>query len=279
MHMQIEWVKKVPKIRDETKLNPTLQHILELVERQLRIMNDPQYGHILTTKRKPIDPKNKLPKPPPKPPLQNQISTLTTNLENSGLCPCCKGKHSLTNCESFVKKTPEERWEIVKNLKLCHLCLASGHMKAQCISTTICKCKATYKHHPLLHRIILPPKDNSKFQSNDRVSSNTTQRQPEKDKEKPERAAGSEPPKSKFGKDSQQDSMASYTTMTQRKENHVLLHVVPVKVLTKDGNSVTTYGLLDNASRGTIVDAKLAEKLNVKVNRRYNSAWNTGMRI
>ncbi|CAB4021768.1 Hypothetical predicted protein [Paramuricea clavata] len=137
-------------------------------------------------------------------------------------------------------------------------------MKAQCMSTTICKCKATYKHHPLLHRRISPSKDNSKFQSNDRGSSNTTQRQPEKDKEKPERAAGSEPPKSKFGKNSQQDLMASYTTMTQGKENHILLHVVPVKVLTKDGNSVTTYGLLDNASRGTIVDAKLAEKLNVK---------------
>ncbi|CAB4017463.1 Hypothetical predicted protein [Paramuricea clavata] len=77
-------------------------------------------------------------------------------------------------------------------------------------------------------------------------------------------AAESEKPKSKFGKDSQQDSMASYTTMTQGKENHILLHVVPVKMLTKDGNSVTTYGLLNNASRGTIVDAELAEKLNVK---------------
>ncbi|CAB4020337.1 Hypothetical predicted protein [Paramuricea clavata] len=31
-----------------------------------------------------------------------------------------------------------------------------------------------------------------------------------------------------------------------------------------DGYSVTTYGLLDNASRGTIVDANLAKKLNVK---------------
>ena len=38
---------------------------------------------------------------------------------------------------------------------------------------------------------------------------------------------------------------------------------MPVKVLTKDGNFITTYGLLDNASRGTVVDAKLAEKLNV----------------
>ena len=52
--------------------------------------------------------------------------------------------------------------------------------------------------------------------------------------------------------------------MTEGKENHVLLHVIPVKVSTKDGNSVTTYGLLDNASRGTIVDANLAKRLNVK---------------
>ncbi len=33
---------------------------------------------------------------------------------------------------------------------------------------------------------------------------------------------------------------------------------------TKDGNSITTYGLLDNASRGTIVDVNLAKRLNVK---------------
>ena len=58
MHMQIEWVKKVPKIRDETKLNPTLDHVMELVEGQLRRTNDPQYGHTLTAKRKPLDNKS-----------------------------------------------------------------------------------------------------------------------------------------------------------------------------------------------------------------------------
>ena len=121
MHMQIEWVKKVPKIRDETKLNPTLEHVMELIEGQLRRMNDPQYGHILTAKRKPLDNKNskyndpnaskgKISKSPP----SNQISTLVTNFEASNPCPCCKGKHLLINCNSFAKKTPEERWEIVK---------------------------------------------------------------------------------------------------------------------------------------------------------------------
>ena len=91
MHMQIEWVKKVPKIRDETELNPTLRHVMELIETQLKIMNDPQYGHILTTKRKPPDDKvsknnnnsnssskGKSYKPPPLDP----ISTLTTDFES-----------------------------------------------------------------------------------------------------------------------------------------------------------------------------------------------------
>jgi hypothetical protein len=51
--------------------------------------------------------------------------------------------------------------------------------------------------------------------------------------------------------------------MTEGKENHVLLHVTPVKVSTNAGNSITTYGLLDNASCGTIVDADLAKRLDV----------------
>lgn len=87
MHMQIGWVKKVPKIRDETKLNPTLQHVMEFVERQLRSMNDPQYGHILTAKKKPIDGNNfkrnnpnVSSKKPLDPALSKPISTLTTNL-------------------------------------------------------------------------------------------------------------------------------------------------------------------------------------------------------
>ena len=170
--MQIEWVKKVPKIRDETKLNPTLEHVMELIQEQLRRMNDPQYGHILTAKRKPFDNKNskyndpnaskgKISKSPP----SNQISTLVTNFEASNPCPCCKGNHLLINCNSFAKKTPEERWEIVKVSKLCHLCLTPGHMKAQCKSTTICGCNASYKHHRLLHRRISPPRDNPKSHS------------------------------------------------------------------------------------------------------------------
>ena len=43
----------------------------------------------------------------------------------------------------------------------------------------------------------------------------------------------------------------------------VLLYVVPVKVLSNGGKSLTTYGLLDNGSRGTIISSDIAERLNI----------------
>ncbi len=122
----------------------------------------------------------------------------------------------------------------------------------------MCGCKATYKHHRLLHRRI-SPRDNTRNQSKDQESSRNNQ----KESERPEQTLGGEPSKPDIG-NSRQPKTTSYVTMTERKENHVLLHVTPVKVSTKDENSVTTYGLLDNASRGTIVDVNLAKRLNVK---------------
>ena len=39
------------------------------------------------------------------------------------------------------------------------------------------------------------------------------------------------------------------------------LHVVPVRVIAPQGNSITTYGLLDNASRGTVISKDIANIL------------------
>ena len=44
----------------------------------------------------------------------------------------------------------------------------------------------------------------------------------------------------------------------------VLLHVIPVKITSPDGRFVTTYGLLDNASRGTIISQDVAKELGLK---------------
>ena len=171
-----------------------------------------------------------------------------------------------------------------EGLKALPLMLASGHMKAQCKSTTICRCKSIYKHHRLIHRRISPPNDDLKCQSKlddhnfpKTIDEGKTRKEPRKPPETPRH--DSPTPE---GEISQKTRMSSYATMTEEKGNHILLHVVPVKVLTRNGDSVTTYGLLDNASRGTVVDVKLAEKLNVKgtkQSRSHDSAWNTRLRI
>ena len=48
-------------------------------------------------------------------------------------------------------------------------------------------------------------------------------------------------------------AMEQYATITEAPSRTVLLHVVQVKVIAPSGSSLTTYTLLDNASRGTII--------------------------
>ena len=47
--------------------------------------------------------------------------------------------------------------------------------------------------------------------------------------------------------------MEQYAIITEAPSGTILLHVVPGKVIAPSGSSLTTYALLDNASRGTII--------------------------
>jgi hypothetical protein len=247
-HMQIDWAKKAPKIRDETENGPDLRHVLSLVTKQLRVINDPQFGHIVTktnASSSAIKLGGKTPvqsKVFPSFPRRN-IATMVTDTDvksrrsenESNCCPCCDGRHNLTKCEKFGKKlSPDERWNIVKDLKLCHICLTAGHMKAQCFSTERCHCKASFYHHELLHRNV-PRREQ---QTPNPTAERRTQRK-------------------------EQRSTETYATLTQERKRVVLLHVVPVRVISNEGNHVTTYGLLDNASRGTIISSELATALDI----------------
>ena len=58
--------------------------------------------------------------------------------------------------------------------------------------------------------------------------------------------------------------MEQYATITEAPSRTILLHVVPVKVIAPSGSSLTTYALLDNASRGTIISKNIANSLGLK---------------
>ena len=65
-------------------------------------------------------------------------------------------------------------------------------------------------------------------------------------------------------------AMEQYATNTEAPSRTVLLHVVQVKVIAPSGSSLTTYALLDNASRGTII-SKITVKRTVWVSKDCHS--------
>ncbi|XP_028413517.1 uncharacterized protein LOC114536351 [Dendronephthya gigantea] len=117
-----------------------------------------------------------------------------------------------------------------------------GYFRETCRSTDSCPCDSQRKHHVLLHNTRKKDDNNN---SNDKKLTEYTEEchKLQCDKEK---------------------KTEQYATITNTASKFVLLHVVPLQVISPQGASLTTYALLDNASRGTMISAELAKELNLK---------------
>ena len=127
-----------------------------------------------------------------------------------------------------------------------------GHMMNHCQSRIFCQCGADRRHHQLKHN---PPRRfgglveySTDHSSVTAVMSDTR-----------EMVEGSQQPERSRTVD--QYATATKTTASPRT---ILLHVVPVRIIAPQGNSITTYGLLDNASRGTIISKDIANILRLE---------------
>lgn len=72
--------------------------------------------------------------------------------ENAHPCAMCNStEHSqLYNCNAFIKLTPNERYNFIKEIHACSNCLNTQHTASKCVSKKTCrKCKG--KHHSTLH--------------------------------------------------------------------------------------------------------------------------------
>ena len=68
-------------------------------------------------------------------------------------CPQCSGPHGVWRCRVFKSASLEDRWEIVKQRRLCMICLDEGHFAKCCKSGFTCRMRGCGKgHHYLLHR-------------------------------------------------------------------------------------------------------------------------------
>lgn len=123
----------------------------------------------------------------------------------------------------------------------CRACLKSGHMCARCESKVFCKCGSDRRHHKLLHH---PYKKNKGDAEQEPRSGKQSQKPPAPCDPQVDR----EVPSSVKPRTTEQ-----YATVAGTVSKTVLLHVVSVNVIAPNGSTLTTYGLLDNASRGILV--------------------------
>ena len=66
------------------------------------------------------------------------------------LCPICEDKHFIAKCATFNKATADERFEMLKTLRLCFSCFKTNHVSSECRSRSTCD-KCGKQHHTLLH--------------------------------------------------------------------------------------------------------------------------------
>ncbi|KAI5750910.1 hypothetical protein M8J77_002368 [Diaphorina citri] len=66
-------------------------------------------------------------------------------------CPMCNGNHKLALCPGFIKMDPSQRYQAVKDMKLCFCCFSYSHSRNECQSTYRCKTCGSTSHHTMLH--------------------------------------------------------------------------------------------------------------------------------
>ena len=159
-------------------------------------------------------------------------------------CLCCSGSQELASCPKLQNKDLQSRWDIVKRHRLCHVCMRPGHHRGRCESQRFCPCGSDKRHHRLLHN--LPWRDTAETNAG-----NQTREGGQQPSGKTPIPGNGEQPNS-----TEVRSTVQYATVTEpTKKKTILLHVIPVKISSSNGKSITTYGLIDNGSRGTMISS------------------------
>ena len=262
-HLRTKFVEVADSIQQSGK-RPTIRDISKFVAVKARAANNPVFGSVIDVSpdskrggtRQTSNARTSVPPP-------NRVTTLNTqgmsdqqrNLPSSGsghACPVCFGNHVMKKCQSFAKKSFEDRLKIMRKLQLCHNCFQYGHIALGCLTKGACQVEGCRKrHHTLLH----PPCQ----QGSNGVQINE----------------GNPPPASQAVQP-HQDSRATQVPTTSPIQGvqsnstlvgsgKVCLRIVPVKVHSQDpSKKLLTYAFLDNGSDVSLCAKDLAAQLDVQ---------------
>lgn len=167
--------------------------------------------------------------------------TYSLTATNPESCAMCHQHHPLYHYEVLKSKSPRERNDFVKQKKICFNCINSTkHNSKKCKSLIRCRVEGCGKsHHTLLH--FTEPRDRGNQQRDGPNAEDVNQ-----------------------GLRPNQATISMCSTVAAVSSCEVLLQVIPVRVLSKSGNQITTFGLLDSGSDITMIDLSLVKLLNIK---------------
>ena len=164
-------------------------------------------------------------------------------------CPLCEDQYSVVKCSSFLKKSVDQRSDVIHEKGLCYSCFKRGHMSAGCLGRFTCE-ECGRCHHTLLHGV--KPKS-SNPQPHTKEKSSGLQPQ----KKEPQKEASSE---SKPAPESS-NSNAISTAHSSVPGNASLItncRIVLVDLFHKANpeKQIKMYALLDDASDMTFVTTR-----------------------
>ncbi|XP_036336317.1 uncharacterized protein LOC118746581 [Rhagoletis pomonella] len=156
-------------------------------------------------------------------------------------CLNCKGNcKTLSNCQSFLQMTSEDRWKKLKALKLCFSWLKKGHRVQQCLSRKHCRTNECQRvHHQLLHADFA---DASSGRRESRVNPS---------------------PVSIVADPTTPQQTEHRNCLADCSSDKVLFQILPVKLYGRD-NVISTYAFVDDGANVSMIDRDLALKLGIR---------------
>lgn len=250
-----KWRDVADYITEVRKRDISIDDIATYVEKRARALNHPIFGKLSSGIRN--DGRRKLSREEGR--FNHRATSFGIKSEEDKIgkkeekrpeleCPLCHENHWLSQCSKFKSKSVEERFKLVRTLRLCDNCLLNGHIAQSCKRQSFCKVNGcTTKHSTFLHR---------KPANVDAVSTKTKEKEPDNGRTQ---AEGTQVHNGFINVDE--------TQQTKKKPTSPLtgLPIVPVKVKGEGtDNVVETYAFLDGGSNTSFCTDDLLERLNVK---------------
>lgn len=162
---------------------------------------------------------------------------------------CSKMGHRIETCRDYLAMNVNARWEKVKELKLCFACLGKTyHRLRECRHSRGCGMNGCNKKH---HKTLHPPSSVQNSSTSNNSGSNL-ETNSERTRRTNSNASGNS------SKDSERSSEGNFSIGGQRS----LFMILPVTLHSAE-KSIDTFAFLDSGSTFTLIDAELANDLNL----------------